>query len=204
MSETSPPDKWWHHVPNALTLSRFVMAGALFALIEHSRWWACLGTFLLATITDWLDGYLARRWDCGTKLGRILDPLADKVLVCGAYVHLLRVGDDWLYPWMATLILSRELIITTLRSYVEQQGIAFGADLFGKLKMVLQSGALGIIFLSLAIRSPAWDFVRLVGIYLMLFSTLLSGILYLWKASRLLRSRKSTSAPGVSSRDEQK
>lgn len=176
-------------IPNQLTLSRFAMAIAVFVLIDFQQWWACLAVFVLATFTDWLDGFLARRMNQTSALGRVIDPLADKVLVCGAYVHLLPLGREqgWLAAWMVTLILSRELIITTLRSYVESQGIKFGADWLGKVKMVLQSAALAAIFVTLGTAIDHGDVIRDVLIYGMLLSTLVSGLQYLWRAIPLLQ-----------------
>src|SRR5262245_29652822 len=84
------PPVW--NLPNQLTASRFVLALVLFVLIELDLWLACLGVFVVATITDWLDGYMARRQGLTSTLGRNLDPLVDKVLVCGAYIFLLPEG----------------------------------------------------------------------------------------------------------------
>ena len=108
----------------------------------------CLIVFVVAAVTDWLDGYLARRWNMGTALGRNLDPLVDKVLICGAFIFLLPVGDQraWLLPWMVTVVVLRELVITGLRSFMETAGAKFGADWLGKLKMGLQCAALIAIF----------------------------------------------------------
>src|SRR5205807_5865419 len=88
-------------------------------------------------------------------LGRNLDPLADKVLTCGAFIFLLPEGEKggWLAPWMAAVIVLRELIITSLRSFMETSGSKFGADWFGKLKTVLQFAALVAIFSMLMLRT---------------------------------------------------
>src|SRR5205814_7422666 len=99
------------NLPNQLTASRFVLAIVLFILIEVRLWLACLGVFVLAAFTDWLDGYLARRQGLVSTLGRNLDPLVDKVLVCGAYIFLLPEGtrNGWLQSWMVTVVVAREL-----------------------------------------------------------------------------------------------
>src|SRR5439155_16866779 len=85
-----------------------------------------------------------------STLGRNLDPLVDKVLVCGAYIFLLPDGDraGWLKPWMVTVVVARELVITGLRSFMEMRGGKFGADWLGKIKMVLQCAALIAIFIA--------------------------------------------------------
>jgi CDP-diacylglycerol---glycerol-3-phosphate 3-phosphatidyltransferase len=182
-------------VPNQLTASRFVLAIVLFVLIELHVWVACLAVFVVAAFTDWLDGYLARRQGQSSSLGRNLDPLVDKVLVCGAYIFLLPVGieQNWLYPWMVTVIVARELVITGLRGYMETLGAKFGADWLGKLKMGLQCSALLAIFMALqavetgaAVRTGL-VLTRDVLVYAMLAATLLSGLQYLWRAFALLR-----------------
>ncbi len=157
MAATTPDSArlvpWWN-LANQLTFSRFGMAVLLFVLISFQQWLACLLVFLVAAVTDWLDGYVARRWKMGTALGRNLDPLADKVLNCGAFIFLLPEGEKggWLLPWMAAAIVLRELIITSLRSFMETAGSKFGADWFGKLKTVLQFAALIAIFSMLMLR----------------------------------------------------
>src|SRR5205823_9077936 len=126
------------NLPNQLTGSRLVLAVLLFVLISYEIWSWSIIVFALATLTDWLDGYLARRQGLTSTLGRNLDPLVDKVLICGAYIFLLPYGmaatepAAWLLPWMVTVVVARELIITSLRGFLEAQGATFGADWLGK------------------------------------------------------------------------
>jgi CDP-diacylglycerol--glycerol-3-phosphate 3-phosphatidyltransferase len=187
------------NVPNQLTLGRFVLALVLFALIATEMWGWCLVVFVVAAFTDWLDGYLARLHNLTSTLGRNLDPLVDKVLMCGCYVFLLPLGtkEGWLVPWMVTVVVGRELVITSLRSYMESAGGRFGADWLGKLKMVLQCAAVIGIFLELISRS-AWpeslgfarDWLprlRDAAVYAMIGATLLSGLQYLWRAAIVYR-----------------
>jgi CDP-diacylglycerol--glycerol-3-phosphate 3-phosphatidyltransferase len=185
-------------IPNLLSTSRFVLAVVLFVLIAMGSWLACLLVFVVATVTDWLDGYLARRLGQTSALGRSLDPLADKVLTCGTFIFLLPLGvkEEWLTAWMVTLVVARELIITGLRGYLEQQGVPFGADWQGKIKMVLQCAALIAIFVELWLR-PALTPGEAAALFLqrtrdalvwaMVVATALSGLQYLWKAARWLR-----------------
>src|SRR5581483_8450845 len=109
------------NLPNGLTLARLALAFVLFALISFEAWGWALLVFLVAAFTDWLDGYLARVQNLTSALGRNLDPLVDKVLLCGAFIFLLPRGAEqgWLAPWMVTLVVARELIITSLRTYLE-------------------------------------------------------------------------------------
>src|SRR6516164_5299148 len=144
---TEPRASVWN-VPNQLTLARFVLALVLFGLIAAEAWGWCLAVFCVAAFTDWLDGYLARLHKLTSTLGRNLDPLVDKVLMCGCYIFLLPLGwkEGWLMPWMVTVVVGRELVITSLRSYLESGGGRFGADWLGKAKMVLQCAAVIAVF----------------------------------------------------------
>ncbi len=143
------------NLPNQLTLARFVLALVLFVLITVEWWLWCLIVFIVAAFTDWLDGYLARLHNITSTLGRNLDPLVDKVLMCGAFVFLLPLGSkqNWLQPWMVTVVVARELIITSLRSYLETLGARFGADWMGKVKMGLQCAAVVAIFVTLTLQA---------------------------------------------------
>jgi CDP-diacylglycerol---glycerol-3-phosphate 3-phosphatidyltransferase len=185
------------NLPNLLTVSRLVLALLLFGVIAAELWFCGVIVFALAAITDWLDGYLARKLGISSALGRNLDPLVDKVLICGAYIFLLPIGQkgDWLVPWMVTVVVARELIITSLRSFLENQGASFGADWLGKLKMGLQCAALFAIFVYLGLmahgasESTALFFGRVRDglIWAMLAATALSGLQYLVRAALLLK-----------------
>ncbi len=185
------------NLPNQLTAGRLVLALLLFALIATESWLWCIVVFAAAAFTDWLDGFLARKHGISSTLGRILDPLVDKVLICGAYIFLLPFGisGSWLVPWMVTVIVARELIITSLRSFLENRGTVFGADWLGKLKMGLQCAALFAIFAFLygkqveASENGVWflGMVRDGLIWAMLAATALSGLQYLWRAVLLLK-----------------
>jgi CDP-diacylglycerol--glycerol-3-phosphate 3-phosphatidyltransferase len=197
MATVTPPPPRVFNLPNQLTLARFVLALVLFGLIPLEEWTWCLVVFAVAAITDYLDGYLARLHNLHSTLGRNLDPLVDKVLMCGVYISLLPLGhkDGWLQPWMVTVVVARELIITSLRAYLENAGARFGADWLGKVKMGLQCAAVFAIFVALQV--PHWfdtktvtefmNWVRDALIYAMLAATLLSGLQYLWRAAMLYR-----------------
>jgi CDP-diacylglycerol--glycerol-3-phosphate 3-phosphatidyltransferase len=181
------------NLPNQLTASRFLLAIVLFILIGLEQWIACAAVFAVAAFTDWLDGYLARLWNLGSTLGRNLDPLVDKILICGAFIFLLQFKEalTGLNPWMVTVIVTRELVVTSLRSFIENRGGSFGAAWPGKLKMGLQCAALFFLFLCLSwqsVESLAWTFViRDVLNYAMVISTVISGLQYLLRATALLR-----------------
>jgi CDP-diacylglycerol---glycerol-3-phosphate 3-phosphatidyltransferase len=189
MATVTPSRPPVFNVPNLLTTARLGLGILLFGLIEFEQWIACLAVFALAAVTDWLDGYLARKQGITSTLGRNLDPLVDKVVICGAYIFLLRTPDSqtWLAPWMVTVVVARELIITSLRSFMENVGATFGADWLGKIKMVLQCGALFAIFIALEWPSGVVNWIRDGFIYAMLAATALSGIQYLWRAYAIVR-----------------
>src|SRR5215471_19197860 len=132
-----PNDLSLLNVPNLLSFVRIPLAVVLFACIVYQAWLAGLIVFVVACATDWLDGWWARRYGPLTLVGRNLDPLADKILVCGAFIYLLPVAGAGLSPWMVTVVVVRELLVTGIRGMVEATGKKFGADWFGKLKMAL-------------------------------------------------------------------
>jgi CDP-diacylglycerol---glycerol-3-phosphate 3-phosphatidyltransferase len=185
------------NVPNLLSLSRLPLSVLLFVCIAHFWWLAALITFLVAMFTDWLDGWWARRYGPLTPIGRSLDPLTDKVIICGCFIYLLPVEESGVLPWMVTVIITRELLITGLRGIVEAQGLKFGADWFGKLKTILQSAAIiGVLLIITLRRSQLADWVgylepvQVVLLYGMLFATIGSGLQYLLRAIRVLGSQQ--------------
>jgi CDP-diacylglycerol--glycerol-3-phosphate 3-phosphatidyltransferase len=176
------------NLPNQLTASRFVLGLVLFVLIAVEAWVWCIVVFAAAAVTDWLDGYFARRQGLVSTLGRVLDPLVDKVLVGGAYIFLLPLAERaGLAAWMVTLVVAREMVITGLRSFMENRGATFGADWLGKIKMVLQCATLFAIFIVLEWPDASLEWVRDGLIYAMLAATALSGLQYLWRATLLLK-----------------
>jgi CDP-diacylglycerol--glycerol-3-phosphate 3-phosphatidyltransferase len=178
------------NLPNGLTFARLMLAVVLFGCIAAAWWLIGLVVFALAALTDWLDGYLARKQGLTSAFGRNFDPLVDKVLICGAFIFLLPVAGAGLAPWMVTVVVARELIITGLRSFVETlPGGTFGADWLGKIKMTLQCAALLAILGVLALGESAgpWAAVQVGLIWAMLVATALSGLQYLWRAMLLLR-----------------
>jgi CDP-diacylglycerol--glycerol-3-phosphate 3-phosphatidyltransferase len=190
MSTTVTPPKQppVFNLPNQLTLARLLLGIVLFVLIENDEWLWCILIFALAAFSDWLDGYIARKQGLTSTLGRNLDPLVDKVVICGAYIFLLRERESDLTPWMVVIVVARELIITGLRSFLENLGANFGAEWLGKIKMLLQCAALFAIFLALYEKDvPIFQWSRFILVWAMLIATALSGLQYLWKAFALLR-----------------
>ena len=183
------------NVPNALTISRVPLTVLICTFIEYRVWPAALATFIVAAITDMIDGWWARRFNRTSTFGRVFDPLTDKILIGGAFIFLITEPHSSMTPWMAAVVIGRELLITGVRGYVESLGKKFGADWFGKLKTILQCAWLVAVLLYLTVKDQSWasDIERPVEIlhigllYAMLAATILSGLQYCAKAVVLLR-----------------
>lgn len=162
-------------IPNWITFSRLL--GLPFLLYwlhdptEFNRW-ICLAIFLVAASTDWLDGYLARKLNQISDLGKFLDPLVDKLLVLGPLLALVELGQ--VPAWGVFLILARELAIAGWR--VNQTYIS-GANIWGKLKTVSQIIAISLLIAPLP---EVWQLPSLVAFWLSVAFTLISGAIYLW------------------------
>src|SRR3954464_2973694 len=138
------------NVPNALTTARFVLSIVVFVLIPLEQYFAAMIVFIIAASTDWIDGWWARKYGQVTKLGRIFDPFVDKIIICGTFIYL---AAQWpasgIAPWMAVVVVGREMLVTAIRGFIEQQGGDFSAALSGKLKMVFQCAAVVASLLTL-------------------------------------------------------
>lgn len=203
-------------IPNAITLLRLVVAAGFFVALacglrtEPSiRFWGNVAVwmFIFAAVTDVVDGYLARRWKVVSVFGRVMDPVVDKVLVLGAFIFLAAppfsefstIGGassaperlvSGIAPWMVVLILTRELVVTSVRGVLESEGIAFGADRWGKLKMFVQCvtvpTCLFIAVNELGQPGSAWIWVRNGLVWLTVSVTTLSALPYIIRGRRLL------------------
>lgn len=138
------------NVPNQLSAARIVLAIACFVLLSIHSYIAALVVFLLAAVTDWADGYWARKYNQITQLGRILDPFADKLVICGTFIFLAAAPGSRIAPWMAVMVMAREMLVTALRSFVEQGGGDFSAKWAGKWKMVFQCAAVSLSLIVLS------------------------------------------------------
>jgi CDP-diacylglycerol--glycerol-3-phosphate 3-phosphatidyltransferase len=190
------------NLPNSITLGRLGLTGIfVLAVSIGGTGWYILGlvTFILAAISDWLDGYLARKMGLVTSLGKLLDPLADKVLVAVAFVFF---SADGLCPvWVTSLIIAREFLVTGLRQVAVEKGIVIAADHLGKWKTTFQLsyGITCLVWLIFDatgphqhlfwflhwLSDPAHFFFQL-SLWGSLALTLLSGLNYLKKSRELL------------------
>ena len=171
------------NVPNALSSIRLLLAVAVCGCIEWALWTQALILFVVAASTDWIDGWWARKFQQVTKLGRILDPFVDKVIICGAMIALVGVQGSPMAPWMATLVVARELLVTSLRGMVEGQGGDFSAKQLGKWKMVLQCAAviLSLLYISSLPEVPNWLLIATkLSIWGAIFLTVASALEYIW------------------------
>ncbi len=184
-------------VPNQLTCLRLVLAAVLFGFMVWNCFWTSFWLFVVAACTDWFDGYFARKYGQVTTLGRILDPFADKVIICGVFILLAAVPDltklPWgLRAWMVVVIVGRELLVTALRSLIEERGADFSARMSGKWKMVLQCVAAATCLFWLSYdpaKQPAPDWTRwllIASVWSALILTVYSGAVYVRAAMRLL------------------
>ncbi|MBC7981062.1 MAG: CDP-diacylglycerol--glycerol-3-phosphate 3-phosphatidyltransferase [Armatimonadetes bacterium] len=196
------------NLPNAITISRlFLTAGFILFVAWESTWghFVALTLFIIAAASDYIDGWLARKMNLVTPLGKLLDPLADKILVCSAFVFLTAKG---LCPvWITALILAREFLVTGLRQIAIEAGHVLAADRLGKWKTTFQLTYLisGLIWLTLetmssvkfpltffhSLTKPWGDGAWLLPITLTLavVLTVVSGWNYLWSSRYLLRGK---------------
>lgn len=186
------------NLPNKLTVSRFALTIAFLAvLFSHLdfRNTLTLVLFMAGGITDFFDGYIARRYKLITNFGILMDPLADKIMVCSAFIAF--VGLNWIAPWMVVIIVARELAITGLRLLAASKGVVLAAEGYGKHKTISQIvaiisilvlasyqqwGTMGRVVFGFHVSGEPWvkGFTQL-AVWLAVILTFTSGWLYLWR-----------------------
>ncbi|MEX2215322.1 MAG: CDP-alcohol phosphatidyltransferase family protein [Phycisphaeraceae bacterium] len=221
----------YRQVPNLLTVARLVLAFVFFLFLNWYRYpvgpdwalWVALIIFIIATITDYLDGMLARKWNVESQFGRIMDPFCDKVLILGAFIylsgprfvdpvaitepqefafHILRGNMvSGVYPWMVAMILARELLVTGIRGELEAKGVKFGAAMWGKVKFMLQAIVVPIVLLIIwlypRMGRPDWlAITRNVLVYITVIVSLISGWPYVTAALKQMREEKADKTIG--------
>jgi CDP-diacylglycerol--glycerol-3-phosphate 3-phosphatidyltransferase len=198
------------NIPNQITTGRLLLSLVFLGLLSQFDWahrseqlslinWA-FWIFIVCAVGDIIDGYLARRHNQITSLGRVLDPFADKILVCGGFVMLLGTGFNdaegrsvtGLEAWMVVVIVGRELLISSLRGFSEASGKPYAANYWGKVKMVIQSVTVPWIIRTLGpAREVPWLMTaRDILIWSTIIVTVLSILSYL-SASRAALLEKS-------------
>jgi CDP-diacylglycerol--glycerol-3-phosphate 3-phosphatidyltransferase len=189
------------NLPNKLTVSRFLLTVAFLAVMfSQVRFHETIALvlFCAAGVSDFLDGLIARRQNLITNFGILMDPLADKIMVCSAFIAF--VGLNWLPAWMAVLVVARELAITGLRLLAASKNVVLAAEGFGKHKTITQITAIIAIFIWHITEQNQWGAVGQAifgwhlfdqrpwvwwfseGVkWLAVILTFVSGGLYLWK-----------------------
>ena len=176
------------NLPNCLTMARIVAAPVVVFFLYLEMWfgfrfgaYAAFSVYFVACLTDWLDGKIAREQNIITNLGKFLDPLADKVLICSILIMLVRLGPEWGAPaWIVIVILMRELAVTGMRAVAAEMGEVVAADKYGKLKTISQILAVGF----LVFHYPVFGFdpkpVGVVLLWIAMLLTVFSGGNYLY------------------------
>ncbi len=140
------------NVPNLLSMSRILAVPVFIVLMldpSPVRSLAAGVVFSIASATDWLDGYLARKWGQVTKMGKLLDPIADKILIMAALVVLVEIQPEIVHPWIAILIMGREFAVTGLRAIAASDGVVIPAETVGKYKVGAQITAVLSLLLNI-------------------------------------------------------
>ena len=176
------------NLPNSITLSRIAIVPVILLLAAMETKWSCFFAtlfFVVAALSDLVDGYLARKNNLITSLGKFLDPLADKVLVSSVLIMFVELA--WVPAWIVIVIICRDLMVTGLRAVASDEGVVIAADKYGKWKTTLQMIALVPLLLH-----HDWFGLPLISLgtmllYVSLFLTVFSGVNYFVQFFRVLR-----------------
>ena len=179
------------NLPNKLTIFRVILIPffVFFMLAPYfpdNRKYIAVAIFIIASLTDMLDGKIARKYNLVTNFGKFMDPLADKLLVCSAMICLVATGQ--LASWIVIIIISREFIISGFRLIAADNGIVIAASYWGKFKTVFQM--LMIIVLILDIQNAGFQVLGVILTYVALILTVVSLIDYIVKNKQVLKEQK--------------
>ena len=180
------------NLPNKLTILRVIMIPFFVAALlydggaNQNMRYVAAALFIIASLTDMLDGKIARKYNLVTNFGKFMDPLADKLLVCSAMICLIEKGS--LASWIVIIIIAREFIISGFRLIASDNGIVIAASYWGKFKTVFQM--LMVIVLILDIKLPAFEILGTVLTYIALILTVVSLIDYIVKNKDVLKEQK--------------
>jgi len=169
------------NLPNCLTLTRICAAPLVVVLLYYEGPFVCFAAaalFMLASITDLLDGHIARRENLVTSFGKFLDPLADKVLICSVLIMLTSL--KWISAWITIVIVCRELLVTGLRSMAADEGIVIAADKFGKWKTTLQVMSIVPLTIHYPVMGIDVHSLGVLLLYIALALTVVSGVNYIY------------------------
>lgn len=176
------------NLPNKLTVLRVILIPFFvgFMLVGQPLYYGvALAIFCIASLTDLLDGKIARKYNLVTNFGKFMDPLADKLLVSAALVCLVESGS--LYSWMVIIIISREFIISGFRLIAADNGVVIAASYWGKFKTVFQMAMIIMIILRLAgIENAIFEYITIMVTWIALILTVVSLVDYLIKNKSVL------------------
>jgi CDP-diacylglycerol--glycerol-3-phosphate 3-phosphatidyltransferase len=181
------------NLPNAITFARLVLSLVLFGMMSAGVGWLwSAGLFVFAVLTDVLDGWIARKYQLITQLGRIMDPFVDKFITSGVFLFLLPYEHSGVNPWMVVIVIGREMLVTSLRGFLEQRGADFSASASGKLKMFLQcvAATVATVLMDEPTRTSLGSgglIARDVILWGMTAVTVWSGYVYVIRGIELLR-----------------
>lgn len=172
------------NLPNKLTVLRMIMIVPFVVLLLMGFDWIALFLFIAASLTDLLDGKIARKYNLVTNFGKFMDPLADKLLVCAAMIVLVEMGR--IPSWIVTIIISREFIISGFRLIASDNGVVIAASYWGKFKTVFQ-----MIMICLMIANIGWlSIVTDIIMWIALVLTIVSLLDYLYKNKDVMKDTK--------------
>ena len=175
------------NLPNKLTLMRVIMIPffIVFLLVPITPYdnWIALAIFILASITDFLDGYIARKYNLVTNFGKFMDPLADKLLVCSALICLIEL--EKIAAWMVILIIAREFIISGFRTVAADNGVVIAASYWGKFKTTFQIVAVCLLIADI----PALYVVTQIVLWIAVILTVVSLVDYLIKNKDVMKDK---------------
>lgn len=174
------------NLPNKLTIFRVILVIPFVALMLNGYDLWAVAVFIIASLTDLLDGKIARKYNLITDFGKFMDPLVDKLLVCAAMICLVEMGR--LPAWMVIVIISREFIISGFRLVASDNGVVIAASYWGKFKTTFQM--LMVIVLILDIQMPFFQILGTVLTYVALILTVVSLIDYIVKNKDVLKDQK--------------
>src|SRR6266542_3732981 len=169
------------NLPNSLTLFRiFLVPFLVVVLLTKYSNRLGLAIFLVAAITDFFDGYFARRMKKITRLGALLDPIADKLLISAAFISLVELGLA--RAWMVVIIIGREFAVSGLRSIAAQQGVTIAASPLGKTKLISQVVAIALLIVSYELGE--FRFTSELALWVVVLFSIVSGVDYFFKFAR--------------------
>lgn len=180
-AKTATPQDWKKNLPMMATCSRIVFSAIIVALLFTGwKWagWASAVLFTIASLTDWLDGFLARRFQAASVMGQFMDPIADKLLVLPVLIMLLDIGR--IDPFMVILLSSRDILIGGIRSVAAANQVIIAAKPFGKWKTGFQMVAIPMLLIGEPVLSLPLPELGVIGLWISVILSIVSGAEYTW------------------------